>query len=204
MIQVSYVSRTAAPMSDQDLLALLLECQEKNRSRGITGLLLYANGTFLQAIEGEESVIDSLVEKIWGDPRHRNVKLLQRRPVSQREYKDWSMGFERVTDEELQKIEGLREFGVEDFTFDQLASDQDTVESLMQHYREPHFDQVLGEVNAMEKVINHLSDALAQVRERAQVARLALEAVTDAVRKEEKPENIVAICEAAISSLRPR
>ena len=53
-------------MAPSQLLDLLLECRENNRSSGVTGMLLYGNGTFLQVIEGEEPVIDDLVEKIQG------------------------------------------------------------------------------------------------------------------------------------------
>ncbi|MDJ0653624.1 MAG: BLUF domain-containing protein [Xanthomonadales bacterium] len=202
MIQVAYVSRSAEPMSDQALLDLLLQCRKNNRKRGITGMLLYANGTFLQAIEGEEEVINALVEEIWNDERHTDIQLLHRREIEVREYGDWSMGFERVTDADLRQVEGLHDFGAKDFNFDYLVGNQPTVESLIRHYREPHWDQMLCEMAAKDKVIEHLNSALAQLRERAQIARLALEGVTDAARKGESPEAILKVCEAAMASLR--
>jgi len=107
MIQVSYISSVTEPMSTQDLLTLLQECRENNAGNGVTGMLLYGNATFLQVLEGEEKVIDDLVEKIRKDQRHTNLQILHRRPIQRRQYSDWSMGFKRVSDKELQRVEGL-------------------------------------------------------------------------------------------------
>ena len=62
MIQISYISSATEPLSNQDLLALLQECRENNAGRGVTGMLLYGNATFLQAPEGDEKVVDDLVD----------------------------------------------------------------------------------------------------------------------------------------------
>ncbi len=48
----------------------------------------------------------------------------------------------------------------------------------MDHFREPCFDELIGEVFAKDKVIDHLKNALAHVRDQAQIARLALESLT--------------------------
>jgi hypothetical protein len=61
MIQISYISSATEPMSTQDLLRLLQGCRENNAGRGVTGMLFYCNGTFLQVLEGEERVIDELL-----------------------------------------------------------------------------------------------------------------------------------------------
>lgn len=204
MIQVSYVSRVSEPLSAEQLLELLLQCRNNNRALGITGMLLYGNGTFLQAIEGDQSVIDPLVEKISTDPRHAQVQILHRKTIPARQYADWSMGFERVTDDGLGDVEGLAEFGAGDFNFDYLVGNEPVVESLMDYYREPHWDQLMGEIDAKDKVIKHLNKAIAQLRERAQIARLALEGVTEASRKGQSSEAVLQLCESALDSLRPR
>jgi hypothetical protein len=204
MIQVSYVSRTDEPMSGEQLLDLLLQCRSNNSALGVTGMLLYGNGTFLQAIEGEEDVIDDLKEKIWKDPRHADIQLLSRKEIEQRQYSDWSMGFEQVTDDQLGQIEGLKDFGASDFNFDYLIGHGPVVESLMDHFRQPHWDQVLGELDAKDKVIEHLNDALTDVRDRAAIACLALESLTEASRQGQPSESLLRLCDAALDSLRPR
>ena len=63
MIQVAYVSRAVQPMSSEDLLRLLQQCRANNSELGITGMLVYGNGTFLQVLEGEVGAVDKLVEE---------------------------------------------------------------------------------------------------------------------------------------------
>ena len=64
---------------------------------GVTGMLFYGNGTFLQVIEGEATTVDELVGKIARDPRHEDIRILSRKAIEHREHPDWSMGFEQVT-----------------------------------------------------------------------------------------------------------
>ena len=204
MIQVSYVSQTREPMSTGQLLDLLVQCQKNNRERGVTGMLLYGNETFLQALEGEDDVVDDLVAHIQKDPRHSDLKILHRRPIEQREYADWTMGFKKITDRSLEDVEGLADFAAKDFNFDYLIGHEPVINALMHHYRQPHYDQLLGEIEAQEKVIRHLKDALGQVSERAQVAALALESVVDACRDGGKPDaSLLKLCETSLETLRP-
>jgi hypothetical protein len=78
MIRVTYLSRASAPLSADDLLQLLQQCHQNNTAKGLTGMLLFGNDTFLQSIEGEKSVVEPLIERIAKDPRHQNVKILRR------------------------------------------------------------------------------------------------------------------------------
>ncbi len=159
MIQISYISSAVEPMSKQALLGLLQECRESNAGRGVTGMLLYGNGTFLQVLEGEERVIDALVEKIRRDPRHTDLQILQRTTIERRQYSDWSMGFKRVSDKELRQVEGLRGFGEQDFNPDYLARHDSIVQSLMDHFRKERFKSIgQGELGVHEddRMINVL------------------------------------------------
>ncbi len=204
MIQVSYVSRTSEPFSAEQVLELLVQCRDNNRERGVTGMLLYANGTFLQAIEGEDEVIDKLVEEIWKDPRHADIELLSRKAIQSREYSDWSMGFDQVTDDLLGEIEGLASFRVDNFSFDYLIGHQPVVESLMEHFRHRHWDPLIGELDAKDKAIRQLTSALAQERDRARVTRLALQSVTEAARKGSPSASLLKLCDSALESFKTR
>lgn len=204
MIQVSYVSRTAQPMSAEELLVLLHQCRTNNEELGVTGMLLYGNGTFLQAIEGEEKIIDALVDRICDDPRHAAVQMLHRKEIVERQYAEWSMGFDEVSDEELEGVEGLRDFGAENFNFEYLVGHAPVLDTLLEHYREPHWDEVIGELDAKDRVIRHLEHSLSRVRDRAALARLALESITEASRKGQPHESIIRLCESALNSLRPK
>ena len=139
MIQISYISSAKEPWSTQELLGLLQKCRESNAGNGVTGMLLYGNETFLQVLEGEEKAIDALVERISNDPRHTNFQILHRRTIQRRQYSDWSMGFKRVSDTELQHVEGLRDFGEKDFNPEFLVQHTTVVQSLMDHFRNKRF-----------------------------------------------------------------
>ena len=202
MLQVSYVSQTKEPLSPPALLDLLLQCRRNNAAMGVTGMLLYGDRTFLQVIEGEDAVIDDLVATITRDPRHEEVKLLHRKPIDEREYGKWSMGFERVSADDLGDVEGLARFSVDDFTIDYLANNEPIVDMLLQRYREPHWDQVIGELDAKDRVIRKLETALRQVQDQAKVARLALEAVTEAARNGDDTTRLLRLCESTLEAMR--
>ena len=90
MFQTAYVSRAAEAMTQESLLSLLQQCLTNNEASGVTGMLLYGNGTFLQVLEGEEAVLEAVIEKIEKDPRHSKIHFLYRKPVEHRQYADWS------------------------------------------------------------------------------------------------------------------
>ena len=202
MIQITYISHAAEPMSAEQLIALLQQCLKNNVCDGVTGMLLYGNETFLQALEGDEKSVDDLVEKIKRDPRHTNIQFLHRRTIERRQYSEWSMGFKRVSDSELQQIEGLRNFGEKDFNFEYLLQHDNVVEVLMDHYRKPYWDPLVRELDAKEKVVEHLKKALTHTRGCVEVASLMLESVVDAGRKGCLNEGHLRLCESALNPLR--
>lgn len=130
--------------------------------------------------------------------------MLRRKEIAQREYAEWSMGFDEVSDEELGGVEGLRDFGAENFNFDYLTGRAPVLDTLLEHYREPHWDEVIGELDAKDRVIRHLEHSLSRVRDRAALARLALESITEASRKGQPHDSIIRLCESALNSLRPK
>jgi uncharacterized membrane protein (DUF373 family) len=142
MIQISYISAATDAMSTQGLLALLQQSRDNNADNGITGMLLYGNGTFLQVLEGDERAVDTLIDKIKKDPRHTNLKMLHRKTIERRQYSDWSMGFKRISDKELQNVEGLRDFSERDFSPDYLSQHIAVVQSLMNHFRKENFKAI--------------------------------------------------------------
>jgi hypothetical protein len=51
--QIIYTSHSLVPMTGDELLELLDQSRRDNAAVGITGLLLHADGSFMQTIEGE-------------------------------------------------------------------------------------------------------------------------------------------------------
>ncbi len=98
LIQICYASVASAPFEEPALQGLLKKARANNSRDGITGLLLYGNGHFVQVFEGEEAPVDALYARILTDSRHRQVFQLYRDPVSTRDFANWMMAFERLTD----------------------------------------------------------------------------------------------------------
>ena len=93
MHQVIYSSAAVEPFSDSELSQLLAAARVNNDRLGVTGMLLYHEGSFLQALEGDQGVLESLYAKIGKDKRHHRVVALLRRNVERRLFDQWQMGF---------------------------------------------------------------------------------------------------------------
>jgi hypothetical protein len=202
MIQTAYVSRAAEAMTQESLLSLLQQCLANNEASGVTGMLLYGNDTFLQVLEGEEAVVDAVIDKIRKDPRHSKIHFLYRKPLQHRQYADWSMGFKRVSAQGLTAGGGLSEFGAKDFNFDYLIEHEAVVETLMEHFRVPHWDPLIRELDAKDKVIEHLKKALSHTRGCIEIASFVLESLAEASRSGRLDEQHLRLCESALDTLR--
>ena len=105
-----YSSIASARFHEDDLPVLLTKARLANAERGVTGMLAYINGNFLQVIEGEESSIDALFAKISADERHKRILVLAREPIAKRSFADWSMGFETLLPADMEVLIGENDF----------------------------------------------------------------------------------------------
>jgi hypothetical protein len=88
--QFLYIS-TAPTLPREKVESILATSARNNPERGITGLLLFNGRNFLQLLEGEESEVAGLMERITQDPRHSGVSVLDRRAIAERACPDWAM-----------------------------------------------------------------------------------------------------------------
>lgn len=110
LIHIVYVSFALRNLSEKELHDLLEEIRAKNHSRDVTGLLLYNDRSFIQVIEGGKKTIQHLFNTIKNDSRHTNVVKLLEEPIDKRAFPDWSMGFQRISNEQSSKIPGFSDF----------------------------------------------------------------------------------------------
>ena len=110
LISLIYGSTATKPMTDLELMSLLGQSRSSNNMIGITGMLLYHDGNFLQVLEGEEAVVESLYEKIEQDPRHHNSLIIATRTIDSRDYGNWAMSFKTLEEADLTHIEGFTDF----------------------------------------------------------------------------------------------
>lgn len=91
LVRLLYVSR-AVDTSPPAIEAILTQSRQHNPATGITGVLCYGGGIFLQAIEGGRSTVSQLYGHIQRDPRHKDVELLAFEEISERRFGGWTMG----------------------------------------------------------------------------------------------------------------
>ena len=108
--QVIYVSAAKRPQFDADLLSLLNTSRMRNVAAGISGLLLYDQGCFLQVLEGARDTLGLLYGRIERDARHHRISKIFDAPVGSRSFDKWAMGFSTATPELLRDVPGFSDF----------------------------------------------------------------------------------------------
>jgi hypothetical protein len=97
LVRLMYASR-ANPAVDQDeLISILRKSKANNPSLGVTGVLCFSEGIFLQALEGGRSAVNRLYNRIATDSRHTQVELLSYEEIGERRFAGWSMGQVNIT-----------------------------------------------------------------------------------------------------------
>ena len=91
LVRLLYCSR-AVDTSPDVIESILAQARQHNPHSGITGILCYGAGVFLQAIEGGRVAISELYGHIQRDPRHKDVVLLHYEEISERRFGGWTMG----------------------------------------------------------------------------------------------------------------
>lgn len=91
--QIIYTSRPTAEITDSVLLNILVRSQVKNDDMGISGLLVFHHGQFMQLLEGNADVVGKLIDTIRHDPRHADVTILLDREHLRRCMPTWAMAF---------------------------------------------------------------------------------------------------------------
>ena len=95
LVRLLYASRVVDDRPET-IEAILARSRQFNPSTGITGILCYGGGIFLQAIEGGRSAVSELYGHIQKDARHKDVVLLHYEEISERRFGGWTMGQVRL------------------------------------------------------------------------------------------------------------
>ena len=91
LVRLLYASRAVDP-SEAAIESILSQSRQFNPTCGITGILCYGGGIFLQAIEGGRSAVSDLYGHIQKDERHKDVVLLHYEEIAERRFGGWTMG----------------------------------------------------------------------------------------------------------------
>lgn len=108
--QLLYISAATHDFTETELQDLLSLARERNQAQGVSGMLLFHEGSFIQALEGEQQAVEAIYHRIGKDARHAETQVLFRGEVDHRDFDGWSMGFYRSNQSTTRNLEGFHQF----------------------------------------------------------------------------------------------
>lgn len=96
-IRLTYVSRaTFPPVRDgagfhPEVGRILLQSRRNNGRNRLVGGLYFADGCFFQVLEGRQDQVEALYTRLQDDPRHQDLKVLDRRDIPRPAFQGWAM-----------------------------------------------------------------------------------------------------------------
>ena len=109
LYELVYISSAVRNLDDIELNQLLTLARNNNHSLAISGMLLYADGIFLQVLEGEQQQVLQLYKDIGADQRHTNLLMIHEGLIPKRNFPDWTMGFHKLETDDFERVEGFSE-----------------------------------------------------------------------------------------------
>ena len=108
LYEVLYVSTLALNQPLQVVAEIAAHARPANAAMDITGLLIFDGQRFCQQLEGPQKAVLKLMERIRDDTRHVNVEVVHHGLLEARRFREFSLAFSTVEDEEaLARLEQL-------------------------------------------------------------------------------------------------
>ncbi|MBL4678947.1 MAG: BLUF domain-containing protein [Mucilaginibacter sp.] len=104
MKTIVYLSKSVFPMHENQLKDILHSSRIHNAALNLSGVLLYANGIFLQLLEGRDAVVDILYKRILADQRHTNIITLVDESIAEKKFERWWMGFAVTHSDKIKEL----------------------------------------------------------------------------------------------------
>ncbi len=93
LVRLIYLSKLAPSVDHQSIRNILAASQRNNQPRGVSGLLMFNSGYFLQWLDGERAAVNERFARISKDERHTDPLLLDYTEVISRAFPSWNMGY---------------------------------------------------------------------------------------------------------------
>jgi hypothetical protein len=74
--QLLYLSKATTPVTQQTLEQLNAREAQRNQPLGLTGILIFSKGYFIQLLEGDQTAVRTTYNNIAADARHTNLHIL--------------------------------------------------------------------------------------------------------------------------------
>jgi len=104
-----YKSSALVRLSQIELIELLRISRRNNEASGLTGMLIYRDGTYLQFLEGQRGSIAGLLDRLQKDPRHNEIRVLREGILPARLFPDWSMAYKNLAGLRSSNVPGYSE-----------------------------------------------------------------------------------------------
>ena len=98
---IVYVSTATHLLGNTELEALLTDARQRNQETGITGVLLYNDGNFMQYFEGPAAAVDTIFARIKASSQHKDIIELLHEPIAAQLFPSWHMGLTRPSGSEM-------------------------------------------------------------------------------------------------------
>jgi hypothetical protein len=135
VIYLCYVSSAIKKFTQNELVELLTKAREKNIRLGVTGMLLYDDGNFMQVLEGQKETVKALYASIIKDRRHQGAIVIDEDELVERQFSEWSMGFSNLIDPAVKAMPGFSEFMDRHLRAEEFKSDPTGCRKLLSFFR---------------------------------------------------------------------
>lgn len=103
-----YLSSAIDGLTYPDLRDIMAKSEVNNTRDGITGILCFGNGLFLQALEGDRQKVSQTYARILKDPRHHSAEIIEFKEIDERAFTNWSMRLVQLGEMDSDTIRLLR------------------------------------------------------------------------------------------------
>lgn len=107
LFALTYLSRAARDLLPEELDSILLQARLFNAAEEITGVLLYGDERFFQLLEGHETSVRKVFDRICRARAHEDIRVLSQGPIACRFFDSWHMGFTHSPASAMQDLSQL-------------------------------------------------------------------------------------------------
>jgi Sensors of blue-light using FAD len=120
-----YLSFATSVLEESELERVLVQARAFNTAHALTGVLLYSrDGSIMQVLEGARAEVQTVFARIARDKRHVNVVKLADGPIAERQFAQWSMGFQTVNPGAFAELQGYLDPAEGDVSMQAPAADE--------------------------------------------------------------------------------
>lgn len=105
--QVVYISYLKHTFNECEFFSQLMLSRQNNEQNNITGMLFYANGKYIQLIEGPKNSVIQLMGNIHQDERHYDIEIIADTAISYRNFAGRNMDHRLFAGTELEQMIGF-------------------------------------------------------------------------------------------------